>query len=175
MSEQSNYSAPNSSINLQKNTTETYQPSFMSLDGRIGRMRWLAYGMGFNIIVSIISKLIATGNDLGTALSVFFLLVQVAFWIVLAIRRLNDLNKSGWLSLILFIPIVNVAFLLYLLFAPGTADENNYGLPPNENTAGLIVLATLIPVVALTGILAAIAIPAYQSYIEKVESAESTQ
>ena len=74
---------------------EIYQPSFTSLHSRIGRVRWLAYGTGINIIASFISKLIAIGNDLGIALSVFFLTLQIVFWIVLAVRRINDLKKPG--------------------------------------------------------------------------------
>ena len=34
-------------------------------------------------------------------------------------RRLNDLDKNLWISLLIFIPGLNILFELYLLFAPG--------------------------------------------------------
>ena len=34
-------------------------------------------------------------------------------------RRLNDLWISRWASLILFVPILNILFELYVLFVPG--------------------------------------------------------
>ena len=34
-------------------------------------------------------------------------------------RRLNDLSISRWAALILFVPILNILFELYVLFVPG--------------------------------------------------------
>jgi uncharacterized membrane protein YhaH (DUF805 family) len=39
--------------------------------------------------------------------------------IVAVIRRLHDLNLTSLLALLSFVPLVNVIFFLYLLFAPG--------------------------------------------------------
>jgi len=52
-------------------------------------------------------------------------------WISLAAwaRRWHDLGLFGGLSLVLFIPIVDVAVFIILLLAPGTAGPNRYGLP----------------------------------------------
>ena len=49
---------------------------------------------------------------------------------MLAIRRLHDLNKSGWWTLIFLIPYVNLIFSLYVWFAPGTKGVNRYGSDP---------------------------------------------
>ena len=48
----------------------------------------------------------------------------------ISIRRLHDLNKSGWWVLIYFLPYVNLIFGLYLLFTPGTPGYNRYGEDP---------------------------------------------
>ena len=73
--------------------------------------------------------------NLSTAGSLMFILVLVAFSVphyMLMIRRLHDLNKTGWLALLMLVPVVNTIFSLYLLFAPGTVGANDYGADPIE-------------------------------------------
>lgn len=81
---------------------------------------------------------------------------------------------SGWLWLALLVPFVNVVLSLLLLFMPGEQSANRFGPPPPPNSTGVKVLAfswLLFPVFG--GILAAIAIPAYQSYIERAQAAQA--
>ena len=49
------------------------------------------------------------------------------FQIVFLIRRLHDLNKTGWLSLLLLVPLIQLLFTFYVLLAPGTPYRNDYG------------------------------------------------
>ena len=84
-------------------------------------------------------------------------LVFNVFW---TIRRLNDCNMSGWLTFVFILPLIN----LVLWILPGTRGANRYGPMPPPNGIGVILLALLMPVIAVLGILAAIAIPAYQDY-----------
>jgi len=59
--------------------------------------------------------------------------ILIATWVgsyMISIRRLHDLNKSGWWVLLYLIPYVNLIFGLYLLFAPGTHGYNRYGEDP---------------------------------------------
>ena len=51
---------------------------------------------------------------------------QVYIVIIAGIRRLHDLNKSGWYLLLAFIPLVNVIMILYLLFASGKVEGNRW-------------------------------------------------
>jgi uncharacterized membrane protein YhaH (DUF805 family) len=53
-----------------------------------------------------------------------FILVGIYTTIVGYIRRWHDLGRSGWMTLLLLIPFVNFFVFLYLLFAPGIAQEN---------------------------------------------------
>ena len=48
-----------------------------------------------------------------------FILVGIFTGIVNYIRRWHDLGKSGWYTLLMFIPFVGFVTLLYLFFAPG--------------------------------------------------------
>jgi uncharacterized membrane protein YhaH (DUF805 family) len=47
----------------------------------------------------------------------------------LAVRRLHDLNSSGWFVLISFIPFGQL-LILWLMFKKGTDGVNDYGEPP---------------------------------------------
>ncbi|AZB99930.1 DUF805 domain-containing protein [Acinetobacter pittii] len=91
------------------------------------------------------------------------LLVVWAFWlfliylnVVLVVRRLHDLNKSGWMGLLLFIPVVQFFFMIYLLLASGTAGPNQYG-PSRPSTfieklmAWFILFAILISLISTAG------------------------
>ena len=55
--------------------------------------------------------------------------ICVGSW-MLIIRRLHDLNKSGWFALLLLVPIIDFFFALYLLFVKGTDGPNDYGPDP---------------------------------------------
>ena len=45
-------------------------------------------------------------------------------------RRLHDVGKSGWMYLVIFIPIIGVIWLLVLLFTDGDSGTNEYGPSP---------------------------------------------
>src|SRR5262245_47893941 len=45
----------------------------------------------------------------------------------LAAKRFHDLGSSGWLSLLLIIPLVGFIAFIYLLFAGGEDYDNRYG------------------------------------------------
>ncbi|MBO6182203.1 MAG: DUF805 domain-containing protein, partial [Acidaminococcaceae bacterium] len=49
---------------------------------------------------------------------------------MLLIRRLHDLNRSGWWALIMLIPLVNLLFAVYVIFFKGTKGPNKYGPDP---------------------------------------------
>ncbi len=53
--------------------------------------------------------------------------------IMLSIRRLHDLNKSGWFLLLSLVPLVNIIFAFYMWLAPGTNGWNDYGEDPLAN------------------------------------------
>ena len=74
----------------------------------------------------------------------FFCLLSMRFWIFVRagslagrlcscfVKRLHDLNKSGWLILICCVPIIGWVFSLYMLFADGTVGPNQYGEDPKN-------------------------------------------
>lgn len=50
--------------------------------------------------------------------------------IMIMIKRWHDVDKSGWFTLLVFVPIVGFFAALYLIFARGTDAENRFGANP---------------------------------------------
>jgi len=156
----------------------TYQPRFLSLSGRIGRLRYLAYGMGLMLltypVIFVIFALsgMLSGEAPGALVFVPLGVVYIALLVFsfgYMVRRLNDMDQSGWLSLLMLIPLVNLVMILVLLVARGTAGSNRYGPAPVPNTKGVVVLALLPLLFFVLAIAAAIAIPGYQQYVNEVQ------
>jgi len=57
-------------------------------------------------------------------------------YFVIGVRRLHDMDKSGWWILFLLVPGLNAVLLLVLLFRRGTAGPNRFGDNPRAASAG---------------------------------------
>jgi uncharacterized membrane protein YhaH (DUF805 family) len=148
-----------------------------SAQGRLGRVRYIGYMAGMSLLIAIgggglvvgavVMEQVAVAIGIGVVAYVTFFVVQV----LLTIQRVHDFNQTGWLSVLLLLPPIPLIFW----FIPGSKDENQYGKRPPPNTAGVIVLACLMPIFFFGSILAAVAIPAYQDYAERARQAQSQQ
>ena len=152
---------------------------FFSLTDRIGRLRYLAYGAAAGL-VSIPVILICYGLSLAVpALAVLLgglgYLAIIVFTFGLMVRRLHDIDMSGWWSLLAFVPIGNLVLLVLLLFIGGTVGENRFGPQPPPNSGWVIAGALSYIVIFPIGILAAVAIPAYQDFSARSQTVEATQ
>ena len=171
MNEANPYLTPDASLDNDQN--ELYEPSIFSFNGRIGRLRYLAYGIGTSFVLMAVmmpilgGTMFAGGMVGGEAaiggLAMVAMIIFYAATIVLSVmfgkRRLNDLNRSGWWFLLFIVPIVNLIMAIYLIFFPGAESSNNFGAPPVENTLGVKILAWILPAIFLVGIAAAVIIP----------------
>lgn len=186
MEAQNAYSPPQGDLTNQQ-AVAFNEPKFLSLSGRIGRLRYLAYGSGLMLIfyaalaalLGVFGVSMLAGGGSGGVIAIVIMVLLYIPLIVFSwgymVRRLNDLDKSGWLSLLMLVPLVNIGMALYLLFGRGTEGNNNYGAPPPPNTTGVIVLSCVLPAIAIIGMLAAIALPAYQSYVMRSQAAQFEQ
>ena len=52
--------------------------------------------------------------------------------LAVAIRRLHDIGKSGWMYLVGLIPIAGAIWLLILFVTEGNQGNNDYGVDPKE-------------------------------------------
>lgn len=114
---------------------------FLSINGRLNRLRYVKRSALLVLIEFILAFAIALVfkdpflNDLtstGYVAMAIMLLIFAPPHYMLMIRRLHDLNKTGWFCLLMLIPFVNTIFSLYVLFAPGTVGYNQYGADPVE-------------------------------------------
>lgn len=83
-----------------------------------------------SIILILIDKvLIGSAQPYITFL--FFISIMIPT-VCLQIRRLHDLNKSGWFVLFLFIPVIGTLALIVIGVIKGDQTENRFGaMPPS--------------------------------------------
>lgn len=165
-------------------SADVYQPKMFSFSGRIGRLRYLGYCFAVSLLGYVLlipgAMMLANGADNvalqglgGVLLTIAYVGMTVMTWGYM-VRRLNDLDRSGWLSLLILVPLVNVILAFYLIFAGGSPGLNSYGPAPAENPRGMFLVALIFPAIFVLGIFAAVAIPAYQDYVKRAAEAQQT-
>ena len=87
---------------------------------------WILAGILFQIICAIIALL----GNIGIAAIFPVLLIPPTTTVI--VRRLHDIEKSGWFFLIVLIPIVGILYLIYLFIQEGNVGENIYGSVPTN-------------------------------------------
>ena len=102
-------------------------------DGRIGRKDWIIWIVAVYIVFAILAWLL---GDRGEWVQAILAILAGIAGIFMGIKRLHDLDKSGWLYLLGIIPIVGFFFSLYLIFFKGTAGDNKYGAPNSGSPFG---------------------------------------
>lgn len=171
MAEQNNpFNAPQAEVHDDDNVQDSeFTLNLFSPEGRIGRLRYLMYSMGLGIVIMFAAGLLAAVTTPMLALLTYPVMIYIN--IMLAIKRSHDFNTSGWASLLVFVPLANLAFL----FIPGTDGANRYGNKTAPNGGGAMAVALVIVALFVIGILAAIAIPAYQQYTQRAHAAQQQQ
>ena len=109
---------------------------FFSLKGRVSRrIYWLAYVIVICIQSIILAQLVgeaqASFHDLAAATAPLVFAVTIYWTVALAVKRLHDVGYGGFLAAALFIPLVNVAFTIWIGILPGSPDPNAYGAGPD--------------------------------------------
>lgn len=54
--------------------------------------------------------------------------------LAVAVRRLHDIGKSGWMILIALIPVIGAIWILVLMLTDSKLGKNQYGENPKEVT-----------------------------------------
>lgn len=181
--------------------------------GRFGRLSYLAWlfvvGSAIGATICVFFGIFAAsggfhsgqghlGLIVGGIAGVILYIAMIYSSIIFGIRRLHDVNRTGWLMLIQLLPfaggvlsalhigaafmmtsiVVSLVFGLYLIFAKGTDGANDFGAqrptPQWEKVMGWVYIVMVFGL-ALVGGLAAISIPAYQSYVKKAHATEQSQ
>ena len=167
------YLAPRAAVGDVGN--QEYQPvRTFSASGRIGRVRYIGYSIGWAVVIGMLAGALmafTSGTRMAPVVGISIIAAYVLLFVIqflLTIQRCHDFNTSGWVSLLILIPLVNLVFW----FLPGTPEANRFGPPPPPNTVGAILSALILPLIFVVGIVAAVAIPAYQQYAERARAAQ---
>lgn len=116
---------------------ETIKEMFLTTQGRLNRKPYILRGLFLWILSLVTSGVMDVTSEsdslvmnlLSLVVFVLFIALGVAT-IMLVIRRWHDLGKSGWFTLLLFIPLVNLFVALYLWVKKGDEGPNEYGDDP---------------------------------------------
>jgi uncharacterized membrane protein YhaH (DUF805 family) len=88
------------------------------------------------IVLAVIDGMIGTYNykdNLGL-LSGIYLFAFLIPYIAVSVRRLHDIDRSGWWLLLGLIPVANIV-ILFFMCTDGTPGANQYGANPKEAAA----------------------------------------
>lgn len=139
---------PNSIFEFAMEAYKRMWREYFMLQGRANRAEyWLAYLMNCVILLLISGLILVIGllvfkdflvekNELmlillglDGVLVVLYCIATVIPYITMTVRRLHDINASGWFILLIFIPYIGDFTLLILNLIRGTQGENRYGEP----------------------------------------------
>ena len=108
-----------------------------------GRARRKEYWMFilFNLLIaiglSIIDGVSGLINTTGfSPLETLYALAVFLPGLAVFVRRMHDINRSGWSILFAFIPIVGAIMLLVWLVREGVQGDNQYGHDPKARETG---------------------------------------
>lgn len=111
--------------------------NYANFNGRARRKEYWMYVL-FNIIISVVLMIVDTalglniGNGMNGIIGVIYSLAVLIPSLAVAVRRLHDVNKSGWMLLTAFIPIIGAIWLIVLLATEGDSGNNQYGSDPKN-------------------------------------------
>jgi len=138
---------------MNRDTTNGKLKEYFSYEGRLNRKPYFLRYLGVIILSFIVGMIWGIALNVSDLLTILFTLPIIVFWLAgvvfmlfQSIKRLHDLNKSGWYLLIRlasFIPFIGffivLAFDLYLFLVKGTEGPNQFGPDPlNPNGDGYI-------------------------------------
>lgn len=107
---------------------------FPSFSGRINRGEFFLFSLLWVFFAFIVHSLAQSIGEEVVSLFNLFIFLSFLYPIGFIIRRLHDINIIGGWCFVIFLPVFNLIFLLFLLFAAGTNGPNQYGEQPSDST-----------------------------------------
>jgi uncharacterized membrane protein YhaH (DUF805 family) len=108
---------------------------YADFNGRASRTEFWMFVL-FNIIFAVAANIIDYILGTGYVFNMIYNLAILVPSIAVSVRRLHDINKSGWLLLVSLIPVIGIIWLIILFVTEGTPGENQYGPNPMDDPAG---------------------------------------
>lgn len=119
-------------------TKSSFQ-QFVGFSGRASRSEYWFFYLSFIVasigmlVLTIVSAFVL--DAVAAIMGMLTMVVYLAYllpMLAVTVRRLHDLGKSGWMILILFVPLVGAILLLVWCVSDGEAFDNAYGAIPTN-------------------------------------------
>ena len=106
-----------------------------SLKGRETRSEWLLWRLIMILVYLVIKTFedLIKSKELPPAFYLILVIISIiTLWINISfdVRRLHDIDFSGWWILLNFIPFVSLSFFFILAIKKGTHGPNSFGADP---------------------------------------------
>ena len=108
---------------------------FLDFSGRASRKEYWMFVL-IHIIISGALLLISFKVDVLIFLAILYSLAMIIPYTAVSVRRMHDINKSGWMILVEIIPFIGAIWFLVLTLTESTYGSNQYGPNPNESATG---------------------------------------
>jgi uncharacterized membrane protein YhaH (DUF805 family) len=117
-----------SSVSFGQAITLAFKNAFV-YTGRASRSAYWWYALASFIVYVILDFIFARAIGGGGGLAIYYILVlaNVVVSLPLGVRRLHDINRSGWWLLIGLVPFVGWIVLIVFACLPGTPGPNRFG------------------------------------------------
>ena len=111
---------------IKKSVETVVFKNYVNFEGRATRPEYWWFTLAYAIVNIILSLIPRVGSVLSGILALAVLIPSIG----VAVRRLHDINKSGWWLLIALVPIVGYIIVILWLVKPSDNGENQYGERP---------------------------------------------
>jgi uncharacterized membrane protein YhaH (DUF805 family) len=163
------YSSPQVSLTGELPAAEV---KVFSFSGRLNRLRFWAYIFVASYLMLPlagvgVAALMSGNTTVAFGLLGLFIVLPIVFGGIFTVRRLHDMDKSGWLWLLNFVPLANLYLLAILIFKEGTAGQNRFGAPPVPSPkwhwAAVLAMPALVLVAALLSVVSGSALDRFNA------------
>lgn len=109
-------------------SVSTVLKKYAVFQGRAARSEYWWFVL-FNVLASAVGAVLdqAAGTN---AISMIVSLVLFLPSLAVGVRRLHDIDRSGWWLLISIIPLIGWIMLIYWTVQPSDGGTNRFGPPP---------------------------------------------
>ncbi len=119
-------------MNMQTSVITCFK-KFLTIEGRASRSEYWWFGL-FIIVISLLLVGLVDwplfGNIEMSPSSNLWSIITLLPSICVSVRRLHDIDKSGWWLLLMFLPVIGWIVLIVFACIKGTDGDNRFGKDP---------------------------------------------
>lgn len=118
-------------VTFKEAVVSAIQQNYCNFSGRASRSQYWWYCLFTFILTAVIGIVFCWSQN---ALNIVTGIVNLALLLPglgLAVRRLHDIDKSGWWLLLAFIPLIGAIILIIWFCKDSQMEPNEYGPVPN--------------------------------------------